>query len=64
MIICLCNALSDRQLADAVEKGAHRPREVYAACNCQAQCGTCTRTILTMIRDGKSASGAGQGALS
>ena len=51
MILCLCNALTDTQLADAVAKGACRPREVYAACDCKAQCGSCTRTILGMIRD-------------
>jgi bacterioferritin-associated ferredoxin len=51
MILCLCNALSEAQLAEAVADGARRPREVYAACGCTAQCGTCTRAILAMIRD-------------
>jgi bacterioferritin-associated ferredoxin len=51
MILCLCNALSDKQLADAVAQGARKPREVYAHCACKAQCGTCTRAILGMIRD-------------
>ena len=51
MILCLCHALTETQLADAVAKGACRPRDVYAACDCKAQCGTCTRLILGMIRD-------------
>ena len=51
MIVCLCNALTDAQLADAVAQGASRPRDVYAACDCKAQCGTCTRMILSMIRE-------------
>jgi bacterioferritin-associated ferredoxin len=51
MIICLCNALTDAQLSDAVSQGARRPRDVYAACACKAQCGGCTRTILGMIRE-------------
>ncbi|MCO6415528.1 (2Fe-2S)-binding protein [Siccirubricoccus sp. KC 17139] len=51
MIVCLCNALTDRQLEQAVAQGARRPREVYAACDCKAQCGTCTRMVLGMIRD-------------
>jgi bacterioferritin-associated ferredoxin len=51
MIVCLCNALSDAQLASAVAQGARRPREVYAACDCKAQCGTCTHMILALIRD-------------
>ena len=60
MILCLCNALSDKQLADAVAQGARRPRDVYAHCACKAQCGTCTRIILGMIRDLASAGSAAQ----
>lgn len=51
MYVCLCNALTDGQVKEAVAAGARRPRDVYAACNCQGQCGTCTRTILGMIRE-------------
>jgi len=51
MIVCLCNALSDRQLTEAVTKGARRPADVYAKCACKAQCGTCTRTILALLRE-------------
>ncbi|MEN0076572.1 (2Fe-2S)-binding protein [Roseicella sp. DB1501] len=56
MIVCLCNALSDAQLADAIAKGARRPKDVYCACGGTAQCGTCTKTILTMIRETPTAS--------
>ena len=31
-------------------RGAARPREVYTACDCRAQCGGCTRTIVSIIR--------------
>ena len=55
MIVCLCNALTDAQLSEAVAQGASRPRDVYAACDCKAQCGTCTRTILGMIREAQDA---------
>jgi bacterioferritin-associated ferredoxin len=58
VIVCLCNALTDTQLCDAVAKGSCRPREVYAACGCKAQCGACTCTILAMIREGAAACGA------
>lgn len=57
MIVCLCNALTEAQLGEAVAQGASRPREVYAACDCKAQCGTCTRLILAMIRDAKAERG-------
>jgi bacterioferritin-associated ferredoxin len=55
MYVCLCNALSDAQVDRAVRDGARRPRDVYAACNCRAQCGTCVRELLGIIRDGASA---------
>jgi bacterioferritin-associated ferredoxin len=59
VIVCLCNALTDTQLSEAVAQGASRPREVYAACDCKAQCGTCTRMILSMIREARDESAAG-----
>jgi bacterioferritin-associated ferredoxin len=52
MYVCLCNALSDAQVDRAVRDGARRPRDVYAACGCRAQCGGCTKTILGAIRNG------------
>jgi len=58
MYVCLCNALTDTQLCDAVARGSCRPREVYAACGCKAQCGICTRAILAMIREGAAAASA------
>ena len=52
MYICLCNALSDLQIKQAILDGARRPRDVYAACGCRAQCGACARELLGIIRDG------------
>jgi len=50
--ICLCNALTDKRIKQAVETVTdQRPREIYAACNCRAQCGRCVKTILQMLRD-------------
>jgi bacterioferritin-associated ferredoxin len=51
MYICLCNALTDAQITHAIQEGACRPREVYAACGCRAQCGGCTGMILGAIRE-------------
>ena len=59
MYICLCNGLTDSQIAKAVADGAARPREVYAACGCGAQCGRCTGAILGIIRDGQASAAAG-----
>ncbi|WP_159999346.1 bacterioferritin-associated ferredoxin [Roseomonas sp. 18066] len=51
MYVCLCNGLTDAQIRGAIAAGASRPKEVYAACNCNAQCGCCTGTMLSIIRD-------------
>jgi bacterioferritin-associated ferredoxin len=55
VVVCSCNVLTDRQIAAAIAAGADRPREVYAGCGCQAQCGCCTATILAMVRAGEPA---------
>jgi bacterioferritin-associated ferredoxin len=57
VIVCSCNVLTDRQIAAVIAAGAERPREVYAGCGCQAQCGCCTATILAMLRPGEAAAG-------
>ncbi len=51
MYVCLCNALTDTQIRDAIAGGAQRPKDVYTACGCNAQCGCCTGTMLTIIRE-------------
>lgn len=50
MYLCLCNALTDTRIADAIRQGARRPRDVYARCGCRAQCGRCTASILGVLR--------------
>jgi bacterioferritin-associated ferredoxin len=55
MVLCLCNGLSERQVAHCIREGATRPREIYAACGGRAQCGTCTRHLLDLIRASASA---------
>ncbi|MEJ0019375.1 MAG: (2Fe-2S)-binding protein [Acetobacteraceae bacterium] len=51
MYVCLCNALTDRHVRDAAHAGASRPSEVYAACGCAAQCGSCSRTMRRLLDD-------------
>lgn len=61
MYVCLCNSLTDAQIRGAIDGGARRPKEVYAACNCSAQCGGCTGTMLSIIREQPSLSSGGDG---
>jgi bacterioferritin-associated ferredoxin len=50
--ICLCNALTDQRLKQAVAAtGSLRPCDVYAACGCRAQCGQCVQSVLRLLRD-------------
>lgn len=50
MYLCICNALTDRQVAQALA-GAARPADVHQACGCRAQCGACVKTLLALLRD-------------
>ncbi len=50
MYICLCNALTVSQVERAVQCGARRPKDVYAAAGVRAECGNCTGTLLCVLR--------------
>ncbi|WP_424136419.1 (2Fe-2S)-binding protein [Roseomonas chloroacetimidivorans] len=60
MYVCICNGLTDTQIRSAIASGAGRTHDVYAACNCKAQCGTCTSQILCMLRSQVAAANAAQ----
>jgi bacterioferritin-associated ferredoxin len=48
--ICLCNALTDADIRRAATAdGARRPAEVFAACRCRAQCGTCVKSVCALL---------------
>jgi bacterioferritin-associated ferredoxin len=52
MYICLCNALTDRQITKALaDQGAARPSEVYEICGCRAKCGQCAKAIVAMLQE-------------
>jgi bacterioferritin-associated ferredoxin len=50
MYVCLCNALTDSHVRDAASNGANRPSEVYRACGCAVQCGTCAATVRGIVK--------------
>ena len=51
MYVCLCNALTDRQVKQAAATaGTTKPSSVYAACGCRAQCGQCVKALLALLR--------------
>jgi len=55
MYVCLCNAITDSQVRAAGAAGARRPREVFETCGCGAQCASCTRMIVALLRDAPAA---------
>jgi bacterioferritin-associated ferredoxin len=49
--ICLCNALTDRQVKQAAAStGSTKPSTVYAACGCRAECGQCVKALVDLLR--------------
>jgi bacterioferritin-associated ferredoxin len=41
MIVCVCNALKEREVRDAARKGARSPAGAYRSLGCQVKCGQC-----------------------
>ncbi|GBQ25189.1 bacterioferritin-associated ferredoxin [Acetobacter estunensis NRIC 0472] len=51
MYVCACNGLTDKDVHDAVDAGARKPGEVYAARKCRAQCGNCVKGVVCLLRE-------------
>lgn len=45
MILCVCQAISDREVDAAIRAGARSLIEVQAACGAANDCGCCRRAI-------------------
>ena len=55
MIICLCRDVSERQVEDAVARGATTVSEVSRACGAGSDCGACRHLLAALIEDARSA---------
>lgn len=55
MFVCLCNALTDRDLHPHTATGTSSVSMVYRACGCQPQCGKCVPFVRQMLRQGAEA---------
>jgi bacterioferritin-associated ferredoxin len=49
MYVCLCHAISDRQIREVVERGAASLGEVQAHLPVASCCGSCEDTARTVI---------------
>ena len=41
MIVCCCNAITEREVRELARAGARTPEEAYAALGHEPQCGSC-----------------------
>ena len=41
MIVCVCNAITEKEVREAARKGAQTPEAAYAILGCEPQCGCC-----------------------
>ena len=54
MYVCLCNALTDRDVRSHIGADSSVAM-VYRACGCQPQCGKCVPFVRQMLRQGNAA---------
>lgn len=50
MIVCLCEGVSSRQIATAVNDGAQTVEDVSAKCRAGLGCGACHEQIAELIK--------------
>lgn len=41
MVVCVCNAIKEKTVRQAVRSGATCPTSAYAQLGCRARCGQC-----------------------
>ncbi|KZE33220.1 bacterioferritin-associated ferredoxin [Crenobacter luteus] len=51
MYVCLCNAVTDRQIRQAVEQGATRMRDLNLELGVAADCGKCACCAKQILQD-------------
>ncbi len=49
MVVCVCNAIGEKQLRSAVRSGAEKPNDVYALLGRKPKCGQCLSFAKTII---------------
>ena len=50
MVVCVCNAISEKDLRGAVRCGAEKPKQVYSLLGRKPKCGQCLAHAETVIR--------------
>lgn len=50
MYVCICNAITDGEIDQAIASGHSSVEQIYQACGVTPQCGTCRDEITDMIQ--------------
>jgi bacterioferritin-associated ferredoxin len=55
MYVCICLAVTDREVTEAIDRGADSIAAVTRACGAGGDCGACHETIQQIIDAGRDA---------
>jgi bacterioferritin-associated ferredoxin len=55
MYVCNCNALTERQVREAIARRPRDTAEVYRYYDCQPQCGRCVPEVREMLKKAREA---------
>ena len=58
MYICICKAVTEKDIATAVDNGVRTMRELRLATQCSSQCGSCAEFAKATLTDAVQASAA------
>ena len=61
MYVCMCNALRESDLRDAVASGARTGAEAFSALGCETVCGSCIEYAEAIAREGTAHATASRG---
>ncbi|ATE63422.1 (2Fe-2S)-binding protein [Rhizorhabdus dicambivorans] len=51
MVVCVCNAIRETEVRDAVRKGATCPRSAYEALGRRPRCGQCLPFARSIVEE-------------
>ncbi|MBL8669896.1 MAG: (2Fe-2S)-binding protein [Alphaproteobacteria bacterium] len=51
MIVCVCRAISDRDIQSAAAAGAERCADIFRCRDTEPQCGSCVGIIVDLLRE-------------
>lgn len=52
MVVCHCNAVSDREIREQVRAGALDARDIAARCAAGTHCGGCLEVVESLVAEG------------